>query len=124
MQKSYFHQIPPLNEVHWDLDRVFLAFNKFAFIHDILMKDFNGDINAAAEAIHLPAHYLRDLLYNDNKQAGLKTLTMIYRFCVRTDRPPEKFIFLIQEIPPWSGKEKKNKDKEEGENLIWTSKNL
>lgn len=118
------NKLPPLKEIHWDLDRVFIAFNKFAFVHDILMKDYNNNIDEAAKAIKIPTNYLRDLLYTDKRQAGTKTLTAIYRFCIRTGRPPENYIFIVQDIPPWLINDGEGEEMKEGDNAVWTLKNL
>lgn len=77
-----------------DLDHVALGFNRKAFIRDIFEKDFNANVRACAMALDMTPSYLRDLIYTPTRGAGNKTLSNIYRYCKKTDRDPEIYIFI------------------------------
>lgn len=71
-----------------------LGFNRLNFIHKILEPDFNGSIRRCAEALGLRPNYLRDLIMNPERDAGAKTLTLIYRYCKKNRTRSYSFYFL------------------------------
>ena len=88
-----------MKEVTWDLDKVFISFNRENFKNEILIPDFGNNIKLCAKAIGLPVNYLRDLITQPTRDAGTQTLTYIYRYCIRTGHPPERYMFVIKDNP-------------------------
>ena len=80
-----------------DSEKVAIGFNRLNFIHQILEPDFNANIKKCADAIGMRPNYLRDIIMNPDRDAGTKTLTLIYRYCRRTGKDPEPFIFVERE---------------------------
>jgi len=77
-----------------DYNKVAIGFNRFNFIHQIFEPDFNANIRKCAEALGIRPNYLRDIIMNPDRDAGTKTLTLIYRYCCKTGRDPSPFIFV------------------------------
>ena len=78
------------------LDHLFIGFNRKNFIHDIFEAKYNVNIKACANDLGIKPNYLRDILYS-NRNAGTKTLTMLYRYCIRNELDPTKYIFYFKE---------------------------
>lgn len=77
-----------------DIERVSIGLNRDNFIHDILEAEFNGSFRNCAEALNLRENYLRDILRSPDRDAGTKTLSCIYRYCIKTGKAPEPYIFV------------------------------
>lgn len=76
-----------------DLERVFIGLNRENFIHEIFEKEFNSSIKDCANALIMAPNYLRDIIATPTRGAGNKTLSHIYRYCIRTHKKPERYIF-------------------------------
>lgn len=77
-----------------DIEHVSIGLNRDNFIHDILEAEFNGSFRDCAEALGIRTNYLRDIVMSTNREAGTKTLTCIYRYCIKTGKAPEPYIFV------------------------------
>ena len=77
-----------------ELDRVHIGLNRENFVHGILEPEFNGSFRLCGEALGLRPNYLRDIVMSPARDAGTKTLSCIYRYCVRTGKAPEPYIFV------------------------------
>jgi hypothetical protein len=77
-----------------DIDHIFLGFNRRAFIQDIFEKEFNTNVRKCAMAMDMAPNYLRDLIYTPTRGAGNKTLSHIFRYCKKTGKNPELYIFI------------------------------
>lgn len=84
-------QIPPD-----ELDRFYIGLNRVNFIDEILNPIFGGNFRQCAEAMELRPNYLRDIIMSPTRDAGTKTLSAIYRYCVRKGLNPERFIFVLK----------------------------
>ncbi len=72
-----------------------IGLNRENFIHNIFEPMFQANYRKCAEAIGgIRPNYLRDIIMNPNRDAGTKTLTYIYRFCVRNGMDPYPYIFV------------------------------
>ncbi len=80
-----------------DFEKVAIGFNRINFIHKILEPEFNANFKQCADALGMRPNYLRDIIMNPNRDAGTKTLTQIYRYCMRTGKDPKPFIFVERE---------------------------
>ena len=77
-----------------DLDHLSLGFNREHFIHDILEPRYNANISRCARDLGLKPNSLRDILCN-NRNAGTTTLSCLYRYCVRNNLNPTRYIFVF-----------------------------
>lgn len=78
------------------LQHTYLGFNRENFVADILEPIFHRSIRSCAEAIGIRPNYLRDLLSNPEREAGTKTLSAIYRYCIRENRDPYPYLFIVK----------------------------
>lgn len=79
-----------------ELDHIFIGLNRENFIKDIFEKEFNASIRLCASALDMAPNYLRDIIYTPTRGAGNKTLSHIYRYCKRTGKDPERYIFITK----------------------------
>jgi len=78
------------------LQHTYLGLNRENFISGILDPIFGSSIRACAEAMELNPNYLRDILNNEDRDAGTKTLSCIYRFCMNRHIDPYPYIFVVK----------------------------
>lgn len=78
------------------LKHTYLGLNRENFIHGILGPVFHSSIRACAEAMELNPNYLRDILNNEDRDAGTKTLSSIYRYCMSHQIDPLPYIFVVK----------------------------
>lgn len=77
-----------------DIEHVYIGFNRMNFIREIFEPEFNCNVRNCAEAMGLKPNYLRDIIMSPTRDAGTKTLSCIYRYCIKTGKEPERFIFV------------------------------
>lgn len=77
-----------------DLDHLSLGFNREHFIPEILERYYNANISKCARDMGLKPNSLRDILCN-NRNAGTTTLSCLYRYCVRHNLNPTRYIFVF-----------------------------
>lgn len=77
-----------------DLNHISIGLNRENFIKEIFEKEFNASIKLCAAALEMAPNYLRDLIFTPTRGAGNKTLSHIYRYCKRTNKNPERYIFV------------------------------
>jgi hypothetical protein len=80
----------------YDLDHLYIGFNRENFIRDIFEPKYNANVAQCAMEIGIKPNYLRDILYS-GRNAGAKTLSSIYRYCVRAELDPTRYIFVFKE---------------------------
>lgn len=91
-------EVSPVDFQDVDFEKLAIGFNRINFIHKIFEPDFNANVRKCAEALGIRPNYLRDIIMNPNRDAGTKTLTLIYRYCMRTGRDPKPFIFVERDV--------------------------
>jgi len=77
-----------------DIDHICIGFNRKAFVRDIFEKEFNANVRKCAMALDMAPNYLRDLIFTPTRGAGSKTLSHIFRYCKKTGKNPELYIFI------------------------------
>lgn len=77
-----------------DLEHLSLGFNREHFIPEILERYYNANISKCARDMGLKPNSLRDILCN-NRNAGTTTLSCLYRYCVRHNLNPTRYIFVF-----------------------------
>ena len=78
-----------------ELKKCKMEFNRKNFIEDIVNIDFEGDLKKCAETMGFSVAGLRKLIYADSS-GGKESLDKIYKYCKKTNRDPEKYIFVKQ----------------------------
>lgn len=72
-----------------------MGFNRKNFVEDIVNVDFDGDLNLCAETLGFSVKSVRKIIFTDT--GGSKdTLDKIYKYCRKTNRDPEKYVFVKQ----------------------------
>lgn len=74
-------------------DHIAIGFNRANFVHEIFEPKYNADVNACAEDLGIRPNYLRDIIFS-SRNAGTKTLSSIYRYCLRHKMDPTRYIFV------------------------------
>lgn len=77
-----------------DLEHLSLGFNHENFIHEIFEPKFKANISECARAMKMKPNSLRDILYY-HRSAGIRTLSSVYRYCVRQNIDPTRYIFIF-----------------------------
>lgn len=76
-------------------NKLMLGLNREPFLRDIFETDFKSNIKECASALRITPNYLRDILTVPTKSLGVKALSYIMQYCLRSGRPPEKYIFYL-----------------------------
>lgn len=84
-----------MNDTNWE--NVSIGLNRNNFIKQILEAKFNTNFRLCAEAMGMKPNHLRDIVMNPKREAGTKTLTHIYQYCLKNGISPEPFIFVVKE---------------------------
>ena len=80
----------------YNLEHLYIGFNRENFIRDILEPLYNANITKCAMEVGIKPNYLRDILYS-GRNAGVKPLSSVYRYCVRMKMDPTRYIFIFKE---------------------------
>lgn len=80
------------DDKNWD--KISIGFNRENFIKDILEPVFNANFTDCAKAMQMKPNYLRDIVMNPTRGAGTKFLTCIYRYCMKNNLDPKKYILV------------------------------
>lgn len=75
------------------MDNLIMGFNRKNVVEKIINIDFNGDLEKCAKAIGINKKYLHALVFY-KREAGKSVLEKIYKYCRKTDRDPEEYIFV------------------------------
>ena len=72
-----------------------MGFNRKNFVEDIVNIDFDGDLNLCAVAMGFSLKSIKKIIFTDTN-GSKDTLDKIYKYCRKTNRDPEKYIFVKQ----------------------------
>lgn len=74
------------------LENFKMGLNRKNFVEQILNVDFKGNLTTCSIELKITRGYLYNLLFN-NQNAGRSAIEKIYKYCRKTNRDPEKYIF-------------------------------
>jgi hypothetical protein len=74
------------------LENFKMGLNRKNFVEQILNIDFKGNLTSCSNALDIKRGYLYNLLFNE-QNAGRSALEKIYKYCRKTKRDPEIYIF-------------------------------
>lgn len=75
-----------------ELEKSTMGFNRKNFVEEIVNIDFAGDLTKCSQAMGFTRKYLHSLIFTDIN-GGKTTLDKIYKYCRKTNRDPERYIF-------------------------------
>lgn len=79
-----------------NLDHMFLGLNRENFLKDIFETDFKCNVRNCAAELKMTSNYLREILTNKSRGAGVTVLSYILQYCIRSGRNPQKYIFVTR----------------------------
>lgn len=72
-----------------------MGFNRKNFVEDIVNIDFEGDLALCALTLGFSEKAIKKIIFTSTN-GSKDTLDKIYKYCRKTNRDPEKYIFMKQ----------------------------
>jgi hypothetical protein len=82
-------------QIQEHIDKTFIEFDRRLFVEEILNVEFDGNISRCAKAVGMEPSYLHELIFNTSRKAGKVNLTRIFRYCMKTDKDPLRYITKV-----------------------------